>query len=104
MAKREPVSITDRGRDSLVLLSADEFERLKALDARKAFYAWELPDDLAAAPNGARESPPSRRNFGAPHLPRTRRKYEKLVTEIALAARASACLFWRGHDIGPKSV
>ena len=49
IARREPVSITDHGRDALVLLSADEFERLKALDARKAFYAWELPDDLAAA-------------------------------------------------------
>jgi prevent-host-death family protein len=49
IAQHEPVSITDHGRDSLVLLSADEFERLKALDERKAFYAWELPDDLAAA-------------------------------------------------------
>ena len=41
--------MTHRGRESLVVLSAGEFRRLKALDARQALYAWELPEDLAEA-------------------------------------------------------
>ena len=49
LALREPVSITHHGRDSLVVMSADEFKRLKALDTRQAFYPWELPDDLKQA-------------------------------------------------------
>ena len=32
LAQREPVSITNHGRESLVLMSAAEFQRLKALD------------------------------------------------------------------------
>jgi prevent-host-death family protein len=48
-ALREPVSVTHHGRESLVILSADEFRRLKSFDAPQAFYAWELPDDLADA-------------------------------------------------------
>jgi PHD/YefM family antitoxin component YafN of YafNO toxin-antitoxin module len=49
MALREPVSVTHHGRDSLVILSADEYVRLKALDSRQAVHPWELPDDLAKA-------------------------------------------------------
>jgi PHD/YefM family antitoxin component YafN of YafNO toxin-antitoxin module len=49
LALKEPVSVTHNGRESLVVLSADEFKRLKALDAREAFYAWELPQDLTDA-------------------------------------------------------
>lgn len=49
MALKEPVSVTHRGHDCVVILSSDEFKRLKALDTRQAFYAWELPDELAAA-------------------------------------------------------
>ena len=49
LALREPVSITSDGAETLVMLSADEFKRLKALDDRRSLYAWELPDDLAAA-------------------------------------------------------
>ena len=49
MALREPVSVTHHGRDSLVILSADEYGRLKALDSRQALHPWELPDDLAEA-------------------------------------------------------
>jgi PHD/YefM family antitoxin component YafN of YafNO toxin-antitoxin module len=48
-AQREPVTITNHGQDSLVLISADEFKRLKALDTRKAYYPWELPEDLKQA-------------------------------------------------------
>ncbi len=49
MALKEPVSVTHHGRESLVMLSADEYKRLKSLDDRKAYYAWELPDDIVAA-------------------------------------------------------
>jgi len=48
IAQREPVTITNHGRESLVMISADEFKRLKALDTRKAYYAHELPDDIVA--------------------------------------------------------
>jgi prevent-host-death family protein len=48
-AIREPVSVTHHGRESLVMLSADEYKRLKALDDRQAVHPWELPGDLAEA-------------------------------------------------------
>lgn len=48
LALREPVAVTHHGRDSIVVLSADEYRRLKALDTRRAYYARELPDDLVA--------------------------------------------------------
>jgi len=47
-ALREPVSITSHGRERLVLLSADEYRRLKRKD-REALYPWELSEaDLRA--------------------------------------------------------
>lgn len=49
LALKGPISVTHHGRESLVVLSADEFRRLKALDTRQALYAWELPEDLATA-------------------------------------------------------
>ena len=49
LAIREPVSVTHHGRESLVVLSADEYKRLKALDTRQAVFPWELPDDLVKA-------------------------------------------------------
>ena len=49
LALREPVTVTHHGRESLVMLSADEYKRLKAFDDRKAYHAWELPDDLIEA-------------------------------------------------------
>lgn len=45
LALREPVSVTHHGRESLVVLSAEEYKRLKSLDNRQALYAWELTDD-----------------------------------------------------------
>ena len=42
-ALREPVSITSHGREHLVLLSAEEYRRLKQHD-RAALYPWELDD------------------------------------------------------------
>jgi PHD/YefM family antitoxin component YafN of YafNO toxin-antitoxin module len=49
LARREPVSVTHHGRDNLVILSAEEYIRLKALDSRQSLHPWELPDDLAEA-------------------------------------------------------
>ena len=40
-ALREPVVITNHGRESLVLLSAEEYRRLKSQD-RRALHPWEL--------------------------------------------------------------
>lgn len=48
IAQREPVSVTHHGRESIVVLSAEEYKRLKALDTRQAFFSHELPDDLMA--------------------------------------------------------
>lgn len=48
-AQREPVTITNHGQDSLVLISAEEFKRLKSLDTRRAYYPWELPDEWVKA-------------------------------------------------------
>ncbi len=48
-AQREPVTITNHGRDSLVLVSADEYQRLKSFDTRKAYYAHELPEEWQEA-------------------------------------------------------
>ena len=47
-AIREPVYISSHGRDSLVLLSHQEFERLKRRD-RKALATIDLSDDELAA-------------------------------------------------------
>jgi prevent-host-death family protein len=44
LAQREPVTVTSHGRKSVVLLSADEDDRLKSLD-RESFYVWELSDE-----------------------------------------------------------
>ena len=47
-ALREPVSITSHGRERLVLLSAEEYRRLRQND-RQALRPWELgAEDLAA--------------------------------------------------------
>jgi len=44
-ALHEPVEITRRGRSHLILVSADEYRRLKRRD-RRAFAAEELPETL----------------------------------------------------------
>lgn len=47
-AVREPVSITSHGRPRLVLLSVEEYRRLRQND-RVALHPWELSDsDIAA--------------------------------------------------------
>jgi PHD/YefM family antitoxin component YafN of YafNO toxin-antitoxin module len=62
LALREPVSVTHHGRESLVIVAADEYARLKALDTRQALHPWELPDDLAEALEQA-EPPASSAQF-----------------------------------------
>ena len=48
VAHREVVIVTSHGRDDVVLLSAEEYQRLRQLD-RRAMHASELSDeDLAA--------------------------------------------------------
>jgi prevent-host-death family protein len=44
----EPVTITKYGREHLVLLSAEEYARLKRRD-RQVYRAGDIPDDLLAA-------------------------------------------------------
>jgi prevent-host-death family protein len=47
-ALQGPVVITNHGRESLVLLSAQEYRRLKSQD-RRALHPWELsPRDIEA--------------------------------------------------------
>jgi len=49
LAQREPVSIEKKGEDSVVIMSAEEYKRLKVYDDRQAVYPWELPDEAIAA-------------------------------------------------------
>lgn len=53
VAQREPVVINSHGRDSLVLLSAEEYRRLKRLD-REPLHPWELGEADVAALREAR--------------------------------------------------
>ena len=43
-ALQEPVEIIREGRPSVVLISAEEYARLRRLD-RQAIWAWELTDE-----------------------------------------------------------
>ena len=47
-ALTEPVTITKNGRDRLVVLSVEEYQRLKRRD-RQVFRTHELPDEIVAA-------------------------------------------------------
>lgn len=47
-ARHEPVMITKHGRDSLVLMAAEEWERLRRRDRRVGLTA-ELPEEWAEA-------------------------------------------------------
>lgn len=55
-AIKEPVAITKHGRDHLVLLSADEYARLKRRD-RRVFLTEELSDEDIAAIEAVRMDP-----------------------------------------------
>jgi prevent-host-death family protein len=45
LAQREPVIITNHGRDDVVLLAADDYARLRR-HAQTAFHVSELPDSV----------------------------------------------------------
>lgn len=45
LAQREPVIITNRGRDDVVLLGVDDYARLRRHE-QSAFHVTELPRDL----------------------------------------------------------
>lgn len=49
LALKEPVLVTHHGRDSLALISAEEYKRLKSNDDRQALYPWELSDEIVEA-------------------------------------------------------
>ena len=58
-AHREPVAVLDRSGVTEVLISKadfDEYQRLKARET-KAYFAWELPDDLIVAIERSEMSP-----------------------------------------------
>lgn len=61
VAQREPVAITSYGRESVVLLSAEEYRRLKQQD-RRALHPWELSEEALAALEQA-EPPPEAAAF-----------------------------------------
>jgi prevent-host-death family protein len=48
VAHREAVSVTSHGRDDVVLLSAEEYQRLRSLD-RRAMHVSDLTDEELAA-------------------------------------------------------
>ena len=48
LALSQPVIVTRNGRDRTVMISADEYRRLKRRD-RHVFATGELPDELAEA-------------------------------------------------------
>lgn len=55
-ALREPVTITSHGRERLVLVSVEEYRRLKRND-REALYPWEMPENELAVLEAA--APPA---------------------------------------------
>lgn len=56
-ALSEPVGIERRGKVSVVVISASEYERLKGLDTRRALAAKEISADLADRLEQARMDP-----------------------------------------------
>jgi len=45
-AQRGAVRVTSHGRDSVVLISAEDYERYKSIDDRVSMSVGDLPDDL----------------------------------------------------------
>lgn len=48
LALREPVSVTHHGRESIVLLSADEYQRLKRYEPSQAPLAEDRKNEIRA--------------------------------------------------------
>lgn len=72
LALQTPVSITNHGRESLILISVAEYRRLKQLD-RRAFHPSELSADAIAAIKAA-EPPPETAAFDHEYKPLRRRR------------------------------
>jgi prevent-host-death family protein len=53
VAHREAVIVTSHGRDDVVLLSAEEYQRLRSFD-RRALHVSELTDEDLAALDGVK--------------------------------------------------
>lgn len=53
-ALKSPVFITKHSRLARVLLDIEDYERLKSLDTREAYWAHEINDDDLEAIKGAR--------------------------------------------------
>ena len=53
-AQREPVTVTKHGRDSIVMISVEAYERLKALYAPTAYHVSEAPEEFIRALETAR--------------------------------------------------
>ena len=49
------IRVTSHGRENVVLLSVEDYERLKAMDDRVACHPADLPDGLAAELDAALE-------------------------------------------------
>ena len=49
IARLQPLTVTHHGRDSLVILAAEEYKRLKAYDTRQSYAVDELPADILEA-------------------------------------------------------
>jgi prevent-host-death family protein len=54
IARKEPVTVTHHGRESLVVLAVEEYNRLKSYDDRQSLHAWELPEDAVKSLEAAR--------------------------------------------------
>ena len=46
LARREPVIVTQHRRDSVVMISAEDYERFRRLDDRVACDPADLPEDM----------------------------------------------------------
>jgi len=56
IAQREPVTISSRGRDALVLMSTEEYRRLKRRD-RQVLLPEDFDDEMLRALEAAKMSP-----------------------------------------------
>ena len=57
LVQREPVTITHHGRESVVMIAAEDYHRLKALDTRETGFVWDLPDEDVEALRKAEVDP-----------------------------------------------
>ena len=63
LAATEPVEVTQHGHDHVVILSVQEFQRLKRLD-RQPLHAREVPEDVLTEIETA-EVPPGHEHLDA---------------------------------------